>query len=95
MSSTTYTLTLARSENGNWSLQPSGNLAAHPLPPMAFPASMSPSEAQDYAAGFLPLAGVPAPESLAWHPHGFTRTREGSRPAYRTSWTVSVQSLSL
>lgn len=95
MSSATYSLQLARSENGNWSLTPSDNLTDL-LPRMAFPASLSPSEAQDYAASMLPLAHVPAPSpsELAWHPHGFTRTSEGSRPAYRASWTVSIQSLS-
>lgn len=92
MSSTTYSLQLARSENGNWSLEPSANLTDQ-LPPMAFPASMSPSEAQAYAAGFLPLAHVPAPELLDWHQYGHTNTAEGRQPAYRTAWTVSVQSL--
>jgi hypothetical protein len=98
MSSTTYSLSLARSENGNWSLEPSANLLRHPLhelPPMAFPADMLPSQAQDYAASMLPLAHVPAPAELIWHVYGRTVSASGVRQdAYRASWSVSVQSLS-
>lgn len=94
MSSATYSLQLARSENGNWSLTPSANLT-HTLPPMAFPASLSPSEAQDYAASMLPLAHVPAPATLDWHVYGHTSTIDYPRsPAMCAAWSVSIQSLS-
>lgn len=86
-STRTFTLSLARSENGNWSLTPSASLR-DTLPPMAFPASMSPSEAQDYAQGFLPLAHVPAPAHLDWHRYGITA--HDSSPAYRAAWTVTI-----
>jgi hypothetical protein len=94
MSTSVYSLSLARTPDLLWSLTPNSELAAFQFPPMAFPASMSPSEAQDYAASMLPLAHVPAPAELAWHHTGHTNTAEGRQPAYRASWTVSIQSLS-
>ena len=105
MSTTMYSLSLARSANGNWSLTPSDNLAhhaLHPFPPMAFPADMSQAAALAYAASLLQTARVPAPAlPLDWHQYGYTYPTIPSgqqcgpaSPAYRVSWSVSVQSLS-
>jgi hypothetical protein len=90
MPTTTYTLSLARSANGNWSLIPSENLTAT-LAPMAFPAHLDSVDARDYADAILATARVPAPPVLEWHRYG--TTTDGA-PAYRASWSVSVQSLS-
>jgi hypothetical protein len=95
MSTTTYSLSLARSENGNWSLQPSANLTTHPVhpfPPMAFPASMTALQACDYGNALLHTARVPSPGRLDWHLYGHA-AHDGS-PAYRASWSVQIQSLS-
>jgi len=91
MSTTTYTLSLARSENGNWSLEPSANLTDQ-LPPMAFPASLSALEARDYADGMLATARVTAPALLDWHVYGYAA--HDHSPAMCASWSVTVQSLS-
>lgn len=90
MSSATYSLSLARSENGNWALEPSANLTGQ-LPPMAFPASMTALQACDYGNALLHTARVPSPDRLAWHVYG--HTAHDHSPAYRAAWTVSVQSL--
>jgi hypothetical protein len=94
MPTTTFSLQLARSANGNWSLTPSDNLAAHPvhpLPPMAFPASMTALQAMDYGNAMLPLAHVPAPDRLSWHLYGHS-AHDGS-PAYRAMWNVTITAI--
>lgn len=99
MSSTTYSLSLARSANGNWSLEPNDTLRAHPLyqfPPMAFPASMDANTALAYAASLLQTAKVPSPNLLPrdWNVFGRTVSESGSvSDAYRVAWSVQVSLL--
>ena len=85
----TYTLSLARSENGNWSLIPSASLLPA-LAPMAFPAHLDSVDARDYADAILATSRVPAPPVLEWHRYG--TTTDGA-PAYRASWTVTVSAI--